>query len=69
MTFAVMVFRWTTGTRPVKGSRAPRGKRVTQNDDLDLPTAPGARRNYEMKGVGPHGAVFDISHTGWDGTS
>ena len=45
------------------------GKRVTRKDDPDLPMAPGARRNYEMKWAGPDGVVSDISHTGWDGTS
>ena len=45
------------------------GKRLTQKERLDAPMAPGARRNYEMKWAGPDEVVFDISHTGWDGTS
>jgi hypothetical protein len=31
--------------------------------------APGRHRNFEMKWAGPDEVVFDISHTGWDGTS
>jgi len=49
----------------VKGSRAPRGNGSLRRTIW----ISGARRNYEMKWAGPDGAVFDISHTGWDGTS
>ena len=45
------------------------GKRLTQKEGLDVPIAPAAHRNYEMKWAGPDGVVFDISHTGWDGTA
>ena len=45
------------------------GKRLTQKEGLDKAMAAGAHRNYEMKWAGPDGVVFDISHTGWDGTS
>lgn len=29
----------------------------------------GTHRNFEMKYRGPDGVIFDISHTGWVGTS
>jgi lactoylglutathione lyase len=44
-------------------------QRLTQKEGLAAPTAPGLHRNFEMKWSGPDGVVFDISHTGWDGTS
>ena len=43
------------------------GQRLTQKTGLD--TAPTGHRNFEMKWAGPDGVVFDISHSGWDGTS
>ena len=44
-------------------------KRLTQKDGLAVPMPPGRHRNFEMKWSGPDEVVFDISHTGWDGTS
>src|SRR5262245_3155612 len=48
---------------------AVEGKRLTQKTGIDAPLPAGAHRNFEMKWSGPDGVVFDISHTGWDGTS
>lgn len=45
------------------------GQQLTKKDDLDTMMAPGSHRNFEMKWAGPDGVVFDISHTGWDGTA
>ena len=48
---------------------AASGQRLTQKAGIEAPMAPGHHRNFEMKWAGPDGVVFDISHTGWDGTS
>ena len=48
---------------------AAQAKRLTQKHNIDTPMAPGRHRNFEMKWAGPDDVVFDISHTGWDGTS
>lgn len=45
------------------------GSQLTKKDGLDTMMAPGSHRNFEMKWAGPDGVVFDISHTGWDGTA
>src|SRR5215813_11410057 len=44
-------------------------KQLVQKKGIDTPVAPGRDRNFEMKWAGPDDVVFDISHTGWDGTS
>ena len=48
---------------------AAQARRLTQKHSIDAPMAPGRHRNFEMKWAGPDDVVFDISHTGWDGTS
>ena len=48
---------------------AAQGRRLTQKGGLDAQMEPGRHRNFEMKWAGPDDVVFDISHTGWDGTS
>ncbi|PYM96261.1 MAG: hypothetical protein DME04_02320 [Candidatus Rokuibacteriota bacterium] len=48
---------------------AAQGKRLTQKEGIDAPLPSGRHRNFEMKWAGPDEVVFDISHTGWDGTS
>ena len=48
---------------------AAQARRLTQKHNLDTQMAPGRHRNFEMKWAGPDDVVFDISHTGWDGTS
>ena len=48
---------------------AAQGIRLEQKPGLDRPMTSGQHRNFEMKWAGPDGVVFDISHTGWDGTS
>ena len=42
---------------------------LTRKEGLDRAMASGSHRNFEMKWAGPDGVVFDVSHTGWDGTS
>ena len=42
---------------------------LTRKEGLDRAMALGSHGNFEMKWAGPDGVVFDVSHTGWDGTS
>jgi len=48
---------------------AAQGTRLTQKQGIETPLPEGRHRNFEMKWTGPDAVVFDISHTGWDGTS
>ncbi len=48
---------------------AAQARRLTQKAGIDAPPPSGRHRNFEMKWAGPDEVVFDISHTGWDGTS
>jgi lactoylglutathione lyase len=48
---------------------AAQGTRLTQKKGIEAALPDGRYRKYEIKWAGPDAVVFDISHTGWDGTS
>ena len=61
--------RSTTSTRPARKLEAAHGQRLTAKDGQStLTMRDGVHANFEMKWSGPDGVVFDISHTGWEGT-
>ena len=64
--FGVAVDDLDTASKKLEAAHATP---LTQKADLNRAMAPGTHRNFEMKWAGPDGVVFDISHTGWDGTS
>ena len=47
---------------------AAHGRRLTAKEVSDAGTRDGVHANFEQKWSGPDGVVFDISHTGWEGT-
>ena len=47
---------------------AAQGQRLTVKDGSDAAQRDGIHANFEMKWSGPDGVVFDVSHTGWEGT-
>ena len=47
---------------------AASGRRLTAKDHSDAAMRDGIHANFEQKWSGPDGVVFDISHTGWEGT-
>ena len=44
------------------------GQRLTAKEVSDAELRDGVHANFEQKWSGPDGVVFDVSHTGWEGT-
>jgi lactoylglutathione lyase len=47
---------------------AAHGEKLTAKIESDAATRDGVHSNFEQKWSGPDGVVFDVSHTGWEGT-
>ena len=47
---------------------AAHGRRLTAKEASDAELRDGIHANFEQKWSGPDGVVFDVSHTGWEGT-
>jgi lactoylglutathione lyase len=47
---------------------AAHGQRLERKEASDAGMRDGVHANFEQKWSGPDGVVFDISHTGWEGT-
>ena len=47
---------------------AAHGQRLTAKAVSDAELRDGVHANFEQKWSGPDGVVFDVSHTGWEGT-
>jgi lactoylglutathione lyase len=47
---------------------AAHGQRLTRKEESDAEMRDGVHANFEQKWSGPDGVVFDVSHTGWEGT-
>ena len=43
-------------------------QRLTAKEVSDAELRDGVHANFEQKWSGPDGVVFDVSHTGWEGT-
>jgi catechol 2,3-dioxygenase-like lactoylglutathione lyase family enzyme len=52
-----------------KKLEAAHGQRLEAKDKSDAAMRDGVHANFEQKWSGPDGVVFDISHTGWEGTN
>jgi catechol 2,3-dioxygenase-like lactoylglutathione lyase family enzyme len=47
---------------------AAHGQRLIAKEVSDAGLRDGVHANFEQKWSGPDGVVFDVSHTGWEGT-